>query len=1493
MRAHRILSNKHNCQGFALVIALSLMAFTLLLLVSITALTRVETRSAEISLATTEARQNARLGMQVALGQLQRYAGADQRITAPATTVYPQKDVTSGAGSLYDDDTYGYRSHASTSSSRSYLTNVETYLTPKERGDWDVALQDYWGNNDYNPHWTAVYDTSLRVDRASDPTDTPDDLDPEIFEQNDPDKVGSGDTRFGEPKRDQLPIWLVSGNEQLNFDPRITTSYPTNYQTPDTALAEPGSDPANPTIWLVGENSATLPADSSDGLDGRVKVKTVEIIKTANSTSGHYAYWVSDESTKANFSIQAEDPDSLSTTEYRNYLQVPQRIGWERMEGFSDANLDPHDPIFSKVLNKNQIELLDTSFEDDPNSTRGPVPKNFHHITASSKSLFTDTALGGLKKDLTQYLEDGSGLSDNDPIAAPSRYASNDPRFRAWGGTNTGFPNTGTAAEDGIPKWGQLRDWYDNAASQTGGSLTPDADAGIGPVLTYLMFNGGWSYEPSTQKIRWHWMPCLVLWNPYDAALSSATYDIELEFTPALWKGYVCKPNPTLAELQAQAGANWLPDPDPATDANGDGDINNDWLFTDTTGTQQVRLNPSNPDAINLPAGIGPFVEDSDITDGVTDAFGRLFYRLESADPANIHLSHWRNSSGQNFGPLGQHVAATRLVPHDDTGNPSKQRPINKTMLLRVSANFGAGEAKVFTIGNTQQWINGNAITLINDFDPDFPGDLWFDFMEIVNGPASAEASNLRWNFTELAGAGFASPGVKISLGGKTLFEANRFGGLEGNDAWSAALGRSYGEVTDYRTFSEDDEDGDGIVNRIETGPKFISRWRPLYNFTNFDQHFKTQSGSETDASNWAYGVTWVQPLTGNGGDRADQVHNYNAVFSRFNFASSYNDWHPLVEEIRSRHVRSNYNYLGNKEMLTQLLPFRDKDDGDLGGASEVKWDDNQANGSAGYALVTYKNVDGDYTGLNQVSIRAARRAQSEILSLGQLQQINLSRYFWQPAFPIGNSWAAPYTDREAIAGIHSREVGTAQDPSTLNQNIRSIYKPVAGYRPNNADLGTVTLSSSNGESYYNIKTPGNTMMDLSYLLNENLWDQYFLSTITSTPDLNEPLPNNRIRYSENATTASSADLTDFNTASAYLENVGALNVNSTSVEAWKAVFTAFRDLKLGDNPDETVPIARSLNPVEDSIQLEFDKSLTASIDDDAIGALSSNKDYTKVLSGFRYLTDGMIQTLSERIVDEVRLRGPFYSLADFVNRRLVAPSGSGTPGSDWFQARTSGSVDGDLYIDFMNPSYDPFIGLQGLSGPLQRAIQVSGINGGINHPLLGLDGTGTANKEDMIYTPRIRLGAGPANAAYVGGQSWGGGDAIGGVSSNSRDKHTQEPTLRSHLDTEHIAGAPAGEAGQLFDGTPGFITQGDLLAMLGPALTARGDTFMIRSYGDSISPVTGNVVGKAWLETIVQRTVAPVTPLGVTAPDKFTPSDRFGRRFEIVSMRWLTEDEI
>jgi len=66
------------------VIALSLMAFVLLLLLSITTLVQVETQGSQIQLQQMEAEQSALLGLQIALGELQKAAGPDQRVTATA-----------------------------------------------------------------------------------------------------------------------------------------------------------------------------------------------------------------------------------------------------------------------------------------------------------------------------------------------------------------------------------------------------------------------------------------------------------------------------------------------------------------------------------------------------------------------------------------------------------------------------------------------------------------------------------------------------------------------------------------------------------------------------------------------------------------------------------------------------------------------------------------------------------------------------------------------------------------------------------------------------------------------------------------------------------------------------------------------------------------------------------------------------------------------------------------------------------------------------------------------------------------------------------------------------------------------------------------------------------------------------------------------------------------------------------------------------------------
>ena len=74
----------HSQHGFALVIALSLMAFVLLLLLSMTTLVQVETTSAEIAKTRLIAQQNALAGALTALGELQQHCGVDQRSTATA-----------------------------------------------------------------------------------------------------------------------------------------------------------------------------------------------------------------------------------------------------------------------------------------------------------------------------------------------------------------------------------------------------------------------------------------------------------------------------------------------------------------------------------------------------------------------------------------------------------------------------------------------------------------------------------------------------------------------------------------------------------------------------------------------------------------------------------------------------------------------------------------------------------------------------------------------------------------------------------------------------------------------------------------------------------------------------------------------------------------------------------------------------------------------------------------------------------------------------------------------------------------------------------------------------------------------------------------------------------------------------------------------------------------------------------------------------------------
>ncbi|MGE9295820.1 MAG: hypothetical protein ACQKBV_05995, partial [Puniceicoccales bacterium] len=94
--------------------------------------------------------------------------------------------------------------------------------------------------------------------------------------------------------------------------------------------------------------------------------------------------------------------------------------------------------------------------------------------------------------------------------------------------------------------------------------------------------------------------------------------------------------------------------------------------------------------------------------------------------------------------------------------------------------------------------------------------------------------------------------------------------------------------------------------------------------------------------------------------------------------------------------------------------------------------------------------------------------------------------------------------------------------------------------------------------------------------------------------------------------------------------------------------------------------------------------------------------------------------------------------------------------------------------------------------------------------------------------------------------------------------------------------------------GIPGYLTQLDLLDAMGPYISVRSDTFVIHAYGESIDPLTGDVLARAQCRVTVQRTPNFVDKASGDAPE--TPlhqvsaiNQNFGRQFRIIDFQWQT----
>jgi hypothetical protein len=112
---------------------------------------------------------------------------------------------------------------------------------------------------------------------------------------------------------------------------------------------------------------------------------------------------------------------------------------------------------------------------------------------------------------------------------------------------------------------------------------------------------------------------------------------------------------------------------------------------------------------------------------------------------------------------------------------------------------------------------------------------------------------------------------------------------------------------------------------------------------------------------------------------------------------------------------------------------------------------------------------------------------------------------------------------------------------------------------------------------------------------------------------------------------------------------------------------------------------------------------------------------------------------------------------------------------------------------------------------------------------------------------------------------------------------------------------------------------QNDLVQEIAPAIAARSDTFIIRAYGEAINPATGQTEATAYCEAVVQRfpeymyslengqtdstgaanfayddpAAAPLIPNASGVAGLTGANCAFGRRFKIISIRWLNQNEI
>ncbi len=1258
-------STAADARGFALVVSLVMMILLALIAVGMLGLSSITLRAGATESAAREARSNALLALQLAMADLQRHAGPDQRVTAPRELVR---------------------------------------------------------DGDADGRWTGVWSTVARSGAGGEPA---------------PDRPLIGNHEGA--------AWMVDLREQ------------------DTSLAGGKWRDELRLAWLVsgaGEgaagNTQRIPLVGEGTLGDNVRGADLVTAPRVAVPGGGYAWWVGDESVKANLNTGASGRfanASASSPETMTALvgtagPAPAMFTAATAATSYDnlAALDNDERV--KIPSRNQASLV----------AGGDPGADFHEASVSSYGVFASTGRGGLKRDLTTLMEqprgNGNGvgvtfasnpfdlepLEPGAPIIPLSRRQSTGPTFdqlAAWyrlmdetGNGPVGaathdmrLPAARQSTADGGHSDMRLREgWTVELLDDAGGGETQPLHPLVADFLYYFDFSID-TQRAGGRAVRTHIYPRLTLWNPYNTRLTGQRFVVMVPvktFTTHLQVGgnaVTVIPGTSSGAARIFPGQRGNPGFMAFTVEAVDFEPGEVLVFSPKpSASSQPRIggNSVRYDEGNLannvlsattPPGLQNFHFDSDYqVPGVTPPGSRLPVAVDG-QPYEVF-----NRSSSNALTPTMYELAVHLKRADGGGAipPTALTGSSHATIHRLQVHFN---------GHEPRRISGRFRESDRAMNEVFPDAGIRPYEQRANRPPPA-----LWNY-------------RVRL----------------------------------RHFTEDEEFNayvNGWVNRAgSTGASSVS-----------PQLYHT-------------------PVLANFNVRASAV--FRSPFCFFNHYSSYAPGAYIIPWGARRPFGSD----GDPLMVNGRFrgsPF----------ARPGQWSRNRG---------IYPLFDVPHPGVGVHSIAA-------------FQHANVARFSWQPSYIIGHSLADPRSDRQRTA---NRSHATASDP----------WNGSFSYGTRSAMWGDLTQSGRQSSELL--------AYDIVHETNHHLWDDFFLSGIPfqrgsgASPRViwqpeNDPLPNRRhvlnpwfgvdaadlrerLNNGHGGYDSTSRTGHAFHHAAHFLLNEGAFNVNSTSMNAWATV--------LGSTLGIATPTQNGGDLDGAFPRLKVPGMNVRGSFDEPAGWLGSPA-----------LSEAEIRRLAAAMVDEVKSRGPFISVADFVNRRLTAP----TPLSGGLQ----------------NPR-DP-----STRGALQSAIDVAGLNAALQR-----------NDDNHRIDRRANPGANQGDGMV-------------------------RPDMDASTDWKAY-------------GLPSYLTQADVLQKIGPMLTTRGDTFIIRAYGESADR-GGRVLARAWIEAKVQRTpdFVNATPPTATSRDegnlaaepvtvrtasgaltvnpRLDPvNQRFGRRFVLKSMRWLSPDEV